>query len=1429
MSITLKVEAQADSRSFKQAAGQAEKVFADAGKSASGSFSKGFSDGAKDVKKAVNEYAKAYDAVADASGKATVAEKQRQQVLAKSESLAKKAEDAEKALSKARDSKDVKAAATAEKELERIREQQARTSTQVVRAAEATNRAHRQQEREIREAVAAYRDLDAAQRRAAAAPMAGRSFDSYSRGQGVLSGLTSQSSGMVGQFSSLGGNAGKAFVGGAVAAILAGGLIAVGAKAAGMVVDGFKSVMDTGIDFSKTVNNFQGVTQSTAGETEKMSSAARALGADTSMAGVSASDAASAMTELAKAGFTVDQAISAARGTMQLATAGQIDAAQAAEIQASAINAFSLDPLEDAARVADVLANAAVGSAADIPDLAQALQQVGGIAHGFGEDIEGTAAALGMFANAGIKGSDAGTLLKTTMQSITDQGNPAQAAIDNLGLSLYNFDTGQFVGFRELFRQLDEAKQRMSPEQFQAQSNILFGTDAMRAAMLGSVEKFDEMEAVIGRVGTASNMAKAQMQGWPGVMEGIENSTEALKLSLFDVFNSDAGQEMGTKIVEGLDGLVDWVNTHKPEIVGFVSDFVSAWATGTDAFLTYTARMLDAGSFLQDGLSHTIGYILEGVAKLATGVGSVIKHIPGLGMILGPKLEGAGQAVDDMVDNWQNLGATMRTGADGIDSMREGIRGLRDDFTSSMGEVALAESRNRNYAQSFKMIQSAVELVPETKQIILTDNSPEVQAKLRELGFAVQQLPDGSLTIRVEYRDPSGALVDPSQLGVSQRQLDDRDSRQHDWGINDAPAPIGPTPPAGGWPAMPASGGAGSSTSLPDAPVLPIEYTSTAGMSPQMQAAQNRADETKHALAEKQARVTQLEQSNVATADQIQEARNAVAKAEQDNIEAQARLQEAQMSAYGKSTKQMDQMTSDFGSLGAELDSDFGISKGLAGIAENITKFVANLAMAGPLAMLDKIAKGNPNEGSGMVGMLAAQGAFGQEYTPSAIGAQSASTSTSAAYGQSGVLPAGVGGTAYAGVPLGTSGEVTNQPGLDLLRSMGLKGTTYSSHTDDGASTDREIDVTDPVGGYGSAAMTEFANFARQNPGLFEEFIYSDPTTGQKTGIRSGQLVGPGTSQPGYYSKNWGGHQDHAHIEPAKGGGLGFGDGPSDAPGADWNAMAQAESSGNWQANTGNGFYGGLQFLPSTWNAYGGQQYAPRADLATPQQQVAVAESTLAGQGPGAWPNTFVPYSGGGGSTLPGAGMPQGLGGQAGIPGLPAVNGVGGAAGQRSNLGGQSYPAGPAGGGVGVSGMAMDAAMLATSGLDMMAPGAGAAAKVGIQLANRTIKYAGQVMGIGVGGLLDTFTPAGTSGKASIGNSWLGKIAGGIAGAAPALPNMAGGKPPGGIGGPQGQQGQGGNTINNTVNMTNNRTTEDFAGNQAVREMGAMHQQPGQQ
>jgi hypothetical protein len=77
---------------------------------------------------------------------------------------------------------------------------------------------------------------------------------------------------------------------------------------------------------------------------------------------------------------------------------------------------------------------------------------------------------------------------------------------------------------------------------------------------------------------------------------------------------------------------------------------------------------------------------------------------------------------------------------------------------------------------------------------------------------------------------------------------------------------------------------------------------------------------------------------------------------------------------------------------------------------------------------------------------------------------------------------------------------------------------------------------------------------------------------------------------------------------------------PAPSGGVNWSAIAACESGGNWSASTGNGFYGGLQFTEGTWLANGGGQYAPSANLATPAQQIAVAQRVLASQGIGAWP-----------------------------------------------------------------------------------------------------------------------------------------------------------------------------------------------------------------
>lgn len=660
-----------------------DKVFGNVSKSASKALGDGIADGAKSaeaaVKRSSDKIAALRDKEADAAGRLRIAEER----------------------------------------LNEVRDKGAKGS-QLARAEEAHARALRQQGAAAKSTAAEVRDLARAQKALEDA----QNFRPARLGGAdrFVSGITNELNGVTGRFSGLGDGAGKAFAGGVVAAIVAGSLFDAGAKAAGLVYDGFKSVVDTGIDFERTLNNFQGVTRSSAAEMSRMQSAARSLGSDVHLAGASSSDAALAMTELAKAGFSVDQAIGAARGTLELATAGQIDAAKAAEIQSNAMNAFGLSA-DQAAHVADVLANAAIASSADIPDLGMALAQVGGIAHGFGENLDDTVAALGMFANAGVKGSDAGTLLKTTMQSITDQGGPAQDAIKSLGLELYKVNEqgdNQFVGFRELFRQLDDAKKRLNdPEQFQALTNILFGSDAMRSAMLGTVADFDDMANKLERVGAAGEMAQAQMQGLPGAVEGFQNTLESVQLDVFD--------GIGPALTTGINEAVSYMSEHKPEIILFFTDIADQALSTGEVFVKSFGLMSEGLGQIVGGLGNVFGSILK--------TGSWLQRITG-----DTKTADEWNREADAMFGWgesmQSIGRTLKD--TDFDKLRDDIREsgerakVASEFTTALGDA-----------------MSSLKVAGRDITIDIRDNTPELRARLTDAQVHLEQMANDPTRLRL--------------------------------------------------------------------------------------------------------------------------------------------------------------------------------------------------------------------------------------------------------------------------------------------------------------------------------------------------------------------------------------------------------------------------------------------------------------------------------------------------------------------------------------------------------------------------------------------------------------------------------------------------------------------------------------------------------
>ena len=365
-------------------------------------------------------------------------------------------------------------------------------------------------------------------------------------------------------------------------------------------VEAAKTVVQVGKDFETELNTMRAVSQATGEQIEEITQRARELGNDTSLTATSASDAAAAMTELAKGGFSVEEAMAAAKGTLQLASAAQTDAANAATIQSQALQAFSLDASE-AARVSDILAGAANASSAEIGDVANALQQSGAVAHQFGVSIDDTATAIAMFANAGITGSDAGTLLKTALLSLTNQGKPAQAAIEELGLTVYNAQ-GQFVGLPVLMGQLKDAAQRMTPEAYQAATATLFGSDAMRLAGVAAQqgkEGFDALSEAVTRQGQAAEVAAAQTNGLPGAMERLENTVEDVALGTYEAL-------AGT-LVAGVDLATAAIGTFGSFTESAINGLKKTAAVAGDLFAPMEGTVKTAGNALQGLAGPIIG------------------------------------------------------------------------------------------------------------------------------------------------------------------------------------------------------------------------------------------------------------------------------------------------------------------------------------------------------------------------------------------------------------------------------------------------------------------------------------------------------------------------------------------------------------------------------------------------------------------------------------------------------------------------------------------------------------------------------------------------------------------------------------------------------------------------------------------------------
>lgn len=425
---------------------------------------------------------------------------------------------------------------------------------------------------------------------------------------------------------------------------------------------GGKIAMDKFIGFETAMNKLESVTLAGTDQMKSMRDMAKSLGATTQF---TAGQAAEGMTYLAMAGLNTEQVLQAIPGALQLAAAGGIELGQAADIATNVLGQMGLE-IKDLAHVNDVLALAQSKANFNISELFEAMRPVGTTAANLGINLEELTAYLGAMANAGEKGSIAGTLLRNAFTELAAPSKKQIKYYKALGLNLTEFisRSGKITNFKYLLTKLRELNKAgvLSVGVLQE----MYGDRGFRAMQILSGkagEGVAKLEAELKKAGgTAVTAANVQMKGLPGAMKAMSSAIESVVIAIFesgldkiiiDIANkvtdlarslSEANPEM-LKII-GIAGAVAVALGPILIIFGMMAPVISLIATGLAAIslpmIAVTAAFIGVGAAIYEvwkNWDYLVQDMKAGISWITEKLTSVI-NLPGkAGMFVGEKLK----------------------------------------------------------------------------------------------------------------------------------------------------------------------------------------------------------------------------------------------------------------------------------------------------------------------------------------------------------------------------------------------------------------------------------------------------------------------------------------------------------------------------------------------------------------------------------------------------------------------------------------------------------------------------------------------------------------------------------------------------------------------------------------------------------------------
>lgn len=305
-------------------------------------------------------------------------------------------------------------------------------------------------------------------------------------------------------------------------------------------------VIKTSSTFESAMSRVQAVSGASGGELQKLNKKAQELGATTAW---SASEVADGMTEMAKAGWSASDIIDGMAGVLNSASASGEDLAQVSTIVADAITGFGLKA-KDASRVADLLTQSANAGTIDITDLGESFKYISPIAKTMGFSIEDVTTAISAMSMSGIKGSQAGTALRTMLARMVKPTDDVKSAMDELGIKLTNSD-GSFKSLNTIVSEMRGSFSGMTDEQKTYYATVLAGQEGMSGllSLLSlSQGEYDKLaDSMNNCKGVAEDTAKTMLDNFGGQLTILKSSLEGVAI------------QFGEVLLPYFKNFVDWV------------------------------------------------------------------------------------------------------------------------------------------------------------------------------------------------------------------------------------------------------------------------------------------------------------------------------------------------------------------------------------------------------------------------------------------------------------------------------------------------------------------------------------------------------------------------------------------------------------------------------------------------------------------------------------------------------------------------------------------------------------------------------------------------------------------------------------------------------------------------------------------------------